>query len=389
MISSLLVTLPLLAQQTKPIEVPFRLAETAIIVDATINGKTVSCMFDTGFSGSFKLNEGINIGKATGSITLIDFVGSFQAPTVKINDLSFGPMKIDPAGMAAVQHGNNDYSLSYGMTVDGIMGLEPLRNTIMEINFERKMLIFHPKTHDLTKMVPDNKKTFKPEVLPVGNASVELMVETESGEYMVLALDTGNSFYATTHRDVLERIGIWKPGKNPVYTKTSWVASGPVQSWYLRMPKLKIYGAEVENSVWSIIDLPSSRATGDGTVGFGFLKHFNTTIDLQRRVVWMENWTGKFTEDPLASTGMSAFNDPSTKRMRVVSVTPGSSAEKAGIRRGDDVLSVDGKQVVGLTFDQFQTLMEGAKGSKVQVALSRSGNLMRVELERTVLVNSL
>ena len=38
----------------------------------------------------------------------------------------------------------------------------------------------------------------------------------------------------------------------------------------------------VARSVWSVIDLPSSSAQHDGTIGFGFLKHFNITIDLKR-----------------------------------------------------------------------------------------------------------
>lgn len=40
------------AQAGGRVEVPFRLGEDAIVVDAEVNGKKVSLMFDTGFGGS-------------------------------------------------------------------------------------------------------------------------------------------------------------------------------------------------------------------------------------------------------------------------------------------------------------------------------------------------
>ena len=45
--------------QTQPVEVPFHVAETAIIVESKINGKPASLMFDTGFSGAVVLDDAI------------------------------------------------------------------------------------------------------------------------------------------------------------------------------------------------------------------------------------------------------------------------------------------------------------------------------------------
>lgn len=52
------------------VEVPFRLGESAIIVDATLNGRTLSFMFDTGFGGAFVVDRKVNLGKASGAMTL-------------------------------------------------------------------------------------------------------------------------------------------------------------------------------------------------------------------------------------------------------------------------------------------------------------------------------
>src|SRR5687768_4693263 len=84
-------------------EIPFRIGEDAIIVDAVVNGRRASFMFDTGFSGAVVMNDSIDIGKATGTITLRDFVGELQAKTVKIKTLKLGDVTINATGMEAVQ----------------------------------------------------------------------------------------------------------------------------------------------------------------------------------------------------------------------------------------------------------------------------------------------
>lgn len=369
------------------VEVPFRLGDDAIIVDATVNGRKVSLMFDTGFSGAVVLNSSINVGPTTGKMNLRDFVGQFEASTAKINSLKLGNKTIDSTDMDVVLTGDRDYSLSYNTHCDGIMGFEVIFDNIVEINFERQRFIFYPKTHDISKRVPDNKKTFLARLLPTGHKALEMQVEAPTGKKLTLSLDTGNAFYATTHKDSLERIGLWETGKEPQFLKASMVASGEVTSWYKRMQNLKIYGIPVEDSTWSIIDLPSSSAESDGTVGFGFLRNFNVTIDYDRRRVWFDNFTGKVGNEPVGDLGISAFYDPSDKRVKIFRVSPASPADKAGIKRGDHVLSVDGVDNLNVGFRRLMKLFEGEKGSKAKLVLSRSGQLMRMEVERDFLVN--
>ncbi|MFY9235090.1 MAG: PDZ domain-containing protein [Fimbriimonadaceae bacterium] len=371
----------------KPVEVPFRIGEDALIVDATVNGKQASFMFDTGFSGSVVLNEAINIGKATGTMGLRDFVGTFTAKTVKITSLKLGDLAISSKDMEAVQQPLAHMTQSYNSHTDGIMGLQVIRDQVTEINFEKKRFIFHPKTLDITKRVPDNKKTFLMRMLPLGNNSIELEVVASTGKKLVLALDTGNAFFATTHTDVLERVGLWQAGKAPQFMKSAWVASGPVASWYKQMDDMKIFGVPVKKSYWSIIDLPSSSADGDGTVGFGFLRNFNIIFDFERRRVWLENWTGQVGNEMPAEVGIAAAHDEKIKRVRIYKVAPESPAAKAGIREGDQILAIDGQDLIAPTMRQVEKLLEGRLGSKVKLAISRQGNLIRYELERAQLVN--
>ena len=382
---SALVLLAALPQAA--IDVPFRFGEDAIIVDANINNRKVSLMFDTGFSGAVVLNSSIDIGPKTGSMTLRDFVGTFEASTAKIKSLKLGQKVIDATDMEAVLTADRDYSFSYNTHVDGIMGFEVLQANVVEINFEQKKFIFHPNSVDITKRVPDGKKTFLTRLLPTGHNALELEAVAPTGKKLILALDTGNAFYATTHKDSLERVGLWTSGKEAKFAKSSMVASGEVASWEKKMKDMVIFGVPVKESIWDVIDLPSSSAESDGTVGFGFLKNFNITFDYERRRVWLDNFTGTVGNDPDGDIGISAFPDPSDKRLKIYRVAPGSPADKAGIKRGDHILAIDGNENLNVSYRKLRKMIEGPKGSKAQLVLSRQGNLIRLEVERDYLIN--
>jgi len=383
--------LPLLAivlgqTASAPVEVPFRLSETSIIVDAKVNGRSLSLMFDTGFSGAVDADNTINLGKPTGTMGLRDFVRVTEAPTVKITSLMLGGKSIDPEGMEAVMTPPGDYTLAYNTHCDGLMGFEVIKKNITEINFQNGKFIFYPPSVDISKRVPDNKKTFLLKMLPTGNAAIELQVVTPSGKSMILALDTGNSFYATTHRDVMERVGLWD-GRDAKFGSIAGVASGSVDSWNVKMPPLTIFGVPVPSSVWDVIDLPSSSADSDGTVGFGFLKNFNIIIDYERRRVWMENFTGVTANEPDGEVGIAAGYSLSQKAVVIARVSPDGPAEKAGLKDGDLIYSVDGVDLIRPSLKQMRALFKGSIGSKVKLTISHNGVLKRVEVERQPLVN--
>jgi predicted aspartyl protease len=385
---SLLTAILFLGVTQKPVEVPFRAGEESLIVDATVNGKPVSLMFDTGFGGAVDVSNTINVGEPTGTMTLRDFVGEMEAETVKIKSLKLGSKLIDSTGMEAILTPPEDYSFIYGMHCDGIMGLEVIKNNITEINFEHQKFIFYPPTFDISTRTPDNKKTFLTKMLPLGANSAVMTVKAPNGQPLHMALDTGNAFYATSHRDSLERVGLWEAGKDPKYTTMAGVASGPVVSWDKKMSNMTIFGVPVPSSTWDIIDLPSSSADLDGTVGFGFLKNFNIIIDYGRRRIWLENWTGKVENDPPGELGVSAIYDNLSRKVRVYAVSPGSPGDDAGIKKGDELLSIDSVDLGGvISLKKLRKMLAGPVGSKVNLAISHNGNLKRYDLTRKPLVN--
>src|SRR5579862_1015399 len=252
-----LAALALPPRPVSDVEVPFRIANQAIVVDAEVNGHPVSLMFDSGFGGTVVLNESIDVGEPSGKQTLRDFVGELDVPVVKLKSLKLGSASITPDDPQIVKI-PEDFTAAYGQHVDGILGLEAVKGMVTEINFQKKEFILHPASDDISARQPDGQRTFLTKMLPIGGNAIVLPVTTAAGDVMTMSLDTGNAFYATTHKDVLERVGIWAQGKQPNFMRKSGVASGPVDSWSMKMPPLSIFGVPCQATVWDIIDLPAS-----------------------------------------------------------------------------------------------------------------------------------
>jgi carboxyl-terminal processing protease len=60
-------------------------------------------------------------------------------------------------------------------------------------------------------------------------------------------------------------------------------------------------------------------------------------------------------------------------RLTILQVTPGSPAEKAGLKARDVIVAVNGKSVAGMPIDQVSQMILGPRGTKVTLTVERPG----------------
>jgi carboxyl-terminal processing protease len=72
-----------------------------------------------------------------------------------------------------------------------------------------------------------------------------------------------------------------------------------------------------------------------------------------------------------AGIGVYIQQDPKTKNIVISSTIPGAPAQKAGIKRGDIIIEVNGKNVVGMDLNTVQPLIEGPAGTTVTITVRR------------------
>ena len=90
-----------------------------------------------------------------------------------------------------------------------------------------------------------------------------------------------------------------------------------------------------------------------------------------------EDITGSF-----VGIGVYMIADESTEKIVVYYPIPDSPAEKAGIKPGDIIVSVDG---VEYSYEEFSTIashIKGKEGTKVKLVIERDGKKMDFEIER-------
>lgn len=69
--------------------------------------------------------------------------------------------------------------------------------------------------------------------------------------------------------------------------------------------------------------------------------------------------------------GIGVTISPSQSGVQVVDVIPGSPAALSGLQANDQIISVNGQSLAGLSIDQSRELLRGMVGSTVQVGLIR------------------
>lgn len=74
--------------------------------------------------------------------------------------------------------------------------------------------------------------------------------------------------------------------------------------------------------------------------------------------------------------------DTDTGIVSIVKPMKNSPAEKAGVKAGDIIFAVDGKEVTGMEISQVQAMVKGERGTKVKLSLVRDKEQKEVEVTR-------
>ena len=88
-------------------------------------------------------------------------------------------------------------------------------------------------------------------------------------------------------------------------------------------------------------------------------------------------------EPSFSGIGVHVELSPKTGLVTVVSPIKGSPGDKAGIRAGDAIVEVDGKDLRGMTLDEAVTYIRGPKGTKVKLKVAREGETEALSFEIT------
>jgi carboxyl-terminal processing protease len=81
--------------------------------------------------------------------------------------------------------------------------------------------------------------------------------------------------------------------------------------------------------------------------------------------------------------GIGAYVDSTTEYLTITSPMPGSPAEKAGLKPGDQVVAIDGEDMTGITAEAARLKVLGPAGTVVHLSIFREGEADLLEFDVT------
>lgn len=339
------------------VTIPFQFSGNHILVAIRINGRgPFTAVFDTG--GYYLMSPAI---AAELSVTSLGAsrVGGFgensvKAGTTEAKSVQIGGVTLLHPTFAVIDLGE--------IPVSTIIGYEVLRRFVVRIDYDRHLLILtHPD-----KFVYHGNGVALPLRLHGNTPAVEGEVDGIKG---LFSLDTGSGGSLDLFGPFIQAHDLRHKYMAGFTAATGIGVGGISRAQSVHVGTLALGAAEVRNAETGLTaDQGGEASDADlaGNVGGTVLRRFNLIFDYAHGQVILEKNKGYGrAEDGHAGLAML----PHGREWRVISVTPGGAAAQAGVRQGDRVLKIDGKDARQLSLLASWDVTHHPVGTKVWLLL--------------------
>ncbi|AUC83922.1 hypothetical protein CW731_00845 [Polaribacter sp. ALD11] len=398
-------------------KVSFKLINNLIVIPVEINGKELSFILDTGVNKTiiFNLFKNDSIGLLNPEkITLRGLGGgeAVEAIISKNNKMNIKSLIGYNESIYVILKDFFDLSSRMGTTIHGIIGYDLLRNFIVKVNYKSKKLIFYnPDAHPY-------KKCRKCEILPIqfyrNKPFVDVKVQLDTiGAKLTnvkMLIDSGGSDAIWLFENSKSEIKTPKKHFNDILGEG---LSGSIFGNRSRIPKLKIGDFEIEKPTVSFLDTLSTLnarklRNRNGSIGGNVLKRFIVWLDYPNRQIMLKkngsfksglnyNMSGldiiyngkqllKVATKKLASdtyrNSLDTKNTVSfvtnytykfTHTYVIKGVVKNSVGDRAGLKAGDVILSINSKPAYGYTLNDIILKLHEKDNKKIRFRIEREG----------------
>jgi len=130
----------------------------------------------------------------------------------------------------------------------------------------------------------------------------------------------------------------------------------------------------------AVLDSPLQQALSSevgepvhGLLGYSFLRRFLVVIDLTNRVMWLAPRAHTYDERAYEYSHVGLQLERRGRAIEVAGVASGSPADRAGIHRGDELISIDDAAAASLGVIGASQRLEGKPGTTVRLRTRRNG----------------
>lgn len=359
------------------VEIPFTFARRSILVQATLGGATaggreVRALFDSGASITV-LDETTPAGEAFVPALALEGASSTQrirvgvgtVASLAIGDLALSNLPVASVPIPALDAMGKDRP-------EAILGYSIFASSVVRIDYARsKVVLAKPGTALAAKSARS-----APLRVAHGKMLVEAMVEDESAWF---ELDTGDTGALDLYRRWETAHGL--PGARATAEVTGRFGAGTEETGarFFRLKHASLGPISLRSALVHDGDPPDSGDVA-GLAGNSALARCDAiVIDHHARTLSFEGACDRAVPENLMMWRFAKKPDPAHEgRPWVVElIVPGSSVERAGVKKGDRVLEVAGKPV-GDDLSRLEKIETQPAGTRVPVVLARDGKTVRV-----------
>lgn len=413
------------------VTIPFKLINNLIFVPIKLNGEELTFLLDTGVEETvlFSLNVDSEVELNNIEVIKLKDLGdseSIDGYKSSHNELSVKQFFDKDHIVYIVLDQEFNFSSHVGIPVNGIIGYHFFKNHFIQIDYQKKhLIIFNNKYMKKEKLIKRYRKD---------SISLELrkpyLYENISSKgvkkHSKLLIDTGNS----------DAVWIFNHEKAEVPLPDIFLEdflgrgfNGNVYGKRARIDYVEFGGHNFENALTNFADSTSTKSVTFvnnrvGSIGGEILSRFNLFFDYRNNAIYTQpnkkiddlfnfNMSGIEVEHAglewikevenkssdgisifIDSDGKNAYNNQGRKEnnaqfrlipiFKIFSVRQNSEAEKAGLKKGDRILKIDGRSVERFTIQKIHELLRSEEGRVVEMVIERNGmeRLIRFKLKK-------
>jgi len=342
-------------QRPAPVStLPYDTALGAIVfVSGTVNGHSASLLFDTGGRGSLNLRwtKAVKLESEGGYQASGSGPATVQARMVPHSTWKFGSAALQTS---AVVFDLSDLEAIFGRNIDGIAGTDFLAKYVVEIDpSAQQFRIFDPGTYQPIPGATAVNLDFDQDGYAGAQAALKFGDKLASGLFMI---DSGSNGAVDAYPSFAAQHGL--PVHAAELDEISSGLGGNRNNRFERATAVRLGGFELREPVVAFTDADDvySRQHYAGLIGGEILQRFVVAFDFPRKQMYLSALPWAAAPFPYDGSGIRLRAEGfQFERVIVSRVVAGSPAAAAGVKPGDTVLQVNGKNAGSLGLEQIRS----------------------------------
>ena len=287
---------------------------------------------------------------------------------VTLSDINIGDIELDYV------------SAMEGERIDGLIGGELFQKYVVRINYMESTVDVFPATYE-----------YKGDgiVLPIavegGHSFADVTLTTPDGRSVkgTFLVDTGVRMALLINGPFADRNELLLAEKRVPRTSVGWGINGETKGDICRVHDVELGGFHLKD-VMSVVSRDDVVLEQDdplaGIIGADLLRRFRVTLDYPHKQMILEATPETYARFVYDKSGLFLLGEGDDYRdIRVKSIIAGSPAEDAGVRGGDRLVSIDGKNVRRLGLDAVRRLFR-ENNTRYRLVLERGGEMVTTQL---------